>query len=130
MKAGTERKLCSGTLGRRLKRQIPAGRLVPAAGQVQKELLFLNSTRRADTRAGAAGNAGIGIDLVLAVTLGNRIDRALARAGAARDTRVCNFISHNTHPVLRANLYFGALGASGAGHHRKPTTAVPLLPLL
>jgi hypothetical protein len=56
--------------------------------------LRLGSSNRANAVAGAALDAGIRIDFVFAVTLGNCGDGALSLAGAAADAIIRNFISH------------------------------------
>ena len=50
---------------------------------------------RALGRAGAALDAGIGVDDVLAVAFRDRLYRALSRAGAARYTIIRDHISHS-----------------------------------
>lgn len=45
----------------------------------------------------SAANAGICINLVLAVALGNCIDRALAGTGTAANTGIVNYICHDNY---------------------------------
>ena len=55
----------------------------------------IDSTNRAASCAGTAFDALIGIDLVLAVALGDGANRAVAGTSAAHNARITNFISHN-----------------------------------
>jgi len=66
----------------------------------QKKLAFLNGLSGALIGAGAAGDADIGIDLVLAVAFGNCLNRALLSAGAAGNTSVSNDVSHGFTSIL------------------------------
>ena len=62
---------------------------------MKNELAFLDSFGGALISAGAAGNADIGVDDVLAVALGNSLNGALVGAGAASDTSVSDIVSHD-----------------------------------
>ena len=55
-----------------------------------KELLLNGSAHRAGAGASAAADAGIRVDDVLAVALGDRVHGTLGRAGAAADALVGN----------------------------------------
>ena len=66
-----------------------------------KELSFvsrLRSLNRADTRTGTAVNAGISVDNVLAVSLGNCADRTFTFTGTASDAVIGNYICHFVSP--------------------------------
>lgn len=62
------------------------------------EQLLLDSTGGANASAGAAIDASVGIDLVLASALRDSANRALASAGAAGDASVSNLVSHGVTP--------------------------------
>ena len=58
-------------------------------------ILFLRrSADRAGACAGTAFEAGVSVDLILAVAFGNRADRALGRAGTTGDALIRNLICH------------------------------------
>jgi hypothetical protein len=63
-------------------------------------LCLLNSTSRACTSAGTAIDAGISVDLVLAISLSDSSYRALASAGAAAYACIVNYICHDIVPPL------------------------------
>jgi hypothetical protein len=65
-------------------------------------LFRFNGFDRAIRRAGAAFNAGTGVDLVFSIALGNRANRAGLLAVTARDAIVMNYICHGEH--LQKNL--------------------------
>ena len=69
---------------------------------VQK-LSLLGSANGANTGTSTALDASIGIDLVLAVSLGNCFNRALCSASAASDAIIRNLVSHDKylHKVLQ-----------------------------
>ena len=59
--------------------------------------LGLGSGNGADVSASAAVDAQIGIDLVLAVTLGDSVHRAALSASAASDASIGNLVSHDSY---------------------------------
>ena len=61
---------------------------------LHRELFLLGSSYGADRFAVAAADAGIGIDNILIVALGDRAYGALGSACAALDAFVGNFIGH------------------------------------
>ena len=61
----------------------------------QSGLRLGGSAHGAGLGAGAAVDALVGVDFVLAVALGDRFNGAFAGAGAAGDARICNFVSHD-----------------------------------
>ena len=63
---------------------------------IQNESAFLDSFGGALIGAGAAGNADVSVDDVLAVALGDSLNGALIGAGAAGNTSVSNDVSHDT----------------------------------
>ena len=63
----------------------------------EEKLAFLNSFGGALISAGAAGNADISVDNVLAVALGNSLNGALIGAGAASNTSVSNNECHDIY---------------------------------
>ncbi len=69
-----------------------------------------NSGNRAFAGAGAAIQAGVRVDDILAVALGNRRNRAHASAGAASDAVVRNFVSHK-YPSSspRDRIFYGSV---------------------
>ena len=69
---------------------------------IQNESAFLDSFGGALISAGAAGNADISVDNVLAFALRNSLNGALVSAGAARDTSVSNNECHDIY--LHKNL--------------------------
>ena len=64
--------------------------------KVEEKLFFGRSGNRAGSRAVAAGDAGICVDNVLVVALGDGADRALFGASAALDAIVGNLKSHGS----------------------------------
>ena len=62
-----------------------------------EDLAFLDGADRAGICAGAAGDAGIGIDDILAVAFGNCADGALLSTGAAAATGAGNDVSHSSY---------------------------------
>ena len=58
------------------------------------ELAFLDGADGALISTGTAGNADIGVDLVLAVALRDSANRALVSTSAAGDTSISNDVSH------------------------------------
>ena len=65
----------------------------------------------AGVSAGAAFDAGIRVDLVLASTFTDRVDGALCSAGAAADAFFGNFVSHD--PYLQNSLHRDARDKGG-----------------
>ena len=65
-----------------------------------KQLRLSRGTDGAGIRAGAALDAGIRVDRVFSVALGNRSDRAFRRARAAGDALIRNLICHNEPSIL------------------------------
>ena len=72
------------------------GRLLPAVKE--SGLLLGGSSYGAGIGTGAAFDAGISIDHVLAVTLADSGYRALCSAGAAADAFIRNLVSHFLPP--------------------------------
>ena len=68
-------------------------------------LLLRRSAYRTDICTVAARNAGICIDLILAVALSNSVYRALSSASTAGNTIVTNFVSHNKKPPKLFNRF-------------------------
>ena len=68
----------------------------------EEKLAFLDSLDGALISAGAAGNADISVDNVLAFALGNSLNGALIGAGAAGDTSVSDNVCHDFY--LHNNL--------------------------
>lgn len=60
-----------------------------------QELGLSGSTNGAGAGASAALDAHIGIDFILAITLGDSGHGALGSAGAAADAIIGNLVSHN-----------------------------------
>ena len=60
-------------------------------------LAFLDSLGGALISAGAAGNADISVDNVLAFALGNSLNGALVGAGAAGNTSVSDNVCHDIY---------------------------------
>ena len=73
--------------------------------QKKNKLLFLDSFGGALISAGAAGNADVGIDLELAVALGNSLNGALIGAGAAGNASVSNLESHDVTSIIICDVY-------------------------
>ena len=67
---------------------------------IQKESAFLDSFGGALIGAGAAGNADISVDDVLALALRDSLNGALVSAGTASDTSVSDGISHSIYLQL------------------------------
>ena len=65
--------------------------------QKKNKLLFLDSFGGALISAGAAGNADISVDNVLAFAFGNSLNGALIGAGAASNTSVSNNECHDIY---------------------------------
>ena len=65
-----------------------------ATGQKAGILLLADRLSGADSSAGTAADAQIGINLVLAVALRDGVDGALALTGTAADTSITNLESH------------------------------------
>jgi len=65
------------------------------ANRDSKESAFLDSLNGALISAGAAADTNVGVDDVLAITLGNSLNGALVGAGAASDTSVSDIVSHD-----------------------------------
>ena len=65
------------------------------------------SANGAHARAGAAGDAGIGVDHKLAVAFADGGNRTFLGAGAAGDTFISDYISHDKYlrVMLMASLY-------------------------
>jgi hypothetical protein len=61
----------------------------------KEKLAFLDSLNGALVSASTAGNAGVGVDDVLAFAFGNSLNGALIGAGAASNTSVRNDVSHD-----------------------------------
>lgn len=59
-----------------------------------EDLLFSGSANGADGSAGAAADAGTGVDLVMISTLGNSANGAAGLAGAAADALIRNYVCH------------------------------------
>ena len=74
---------------------MPIGHTGWCVWKPKKRLAFLDGLSGALIGAGAAGNADVSVDDVLAVTLGDSLDGALIGAGAASDTSVSNLVSHD-----------------------------------
>ena len=66
-------------------------------GLLKNELAFLYSFGGALISAGAAGNADVSVDDVLAVALGNSLNGALICAGATGDTSVSDDVCHDIY---------------------------------
>lgn len=66
------------------------------------ELFLGNSTCRTCACAGTAADAGIGIDLKLAVSLGDSAYGALSGTCAARNTNITDYKSHSR--ILLKNI--------------------------
>ena len=64
-------------------------------------LALRNRSGRAGTSAGTALDAGIRIDHVLSVSLGDSAYRALSLAGSAAYTRVADYICHSIILLLK-----------------------------
>ena len=64
---------------------------------ILNESAFLDSFGGALIGAGAAGNADISVDDVLAVALRDSLNGALVSAGTASDTSVSDGISHSIY---------------------------------
>lgn len=62
------------------------------------ELRFLGSVYGAGVGTGAAIDALVGIDDVLAVSLGNGLGGTIGSAGAAVDASIADFVSHGSPP--------------------------------
>ena len=62
---------------------------------IEAESTFLDSFAGALVGAGAAADTDIGIDDVLVLTLGNCLDGTLLSAGAALDTGISDYVSHD-----------------------------------
>ena len=67
---------------------------------IHYESAFLDSFGGALIGAGAAGNADISVDDVLAVALRDSLNGALVSAGTASDTSVSDGISHSIYLQL------------------------------
>ena len=65
------------------------------ANVILNESAFLDSFGGALIGAGAAGNADVGVDDVLAVALRDSLDGALVGAGAASDTSIGDNVSQS-----------------------------------
>ena len=63
-----------------------------------EKLLLVRSAYGADRVAVAAGDAGVGVDDIFIVALGDSAYRALGSAGAALDALVGNLKSHSMYP--------------------------------
>jgi len=63
-----------------------------------QELALNRSRHRAVLGARAAVDAGIRVDHVLAITLADRANRAVAGAAAARDAIIINHVCHYNSP--------------------------------
>ena len=71
----------------------------PADAGLRSETLFLSGgSDGAGVCAGAAFNAGFGIDFVLSVSFFDGGNRALSSTGAAADAFIGNFVSHMIPP--------------------------------
>ena len=66
----------------------------PFLSESTRKSALRDRTHGARTSASAAIDAGISIDLVLAVALRNSADGALALAGTAADASIANYMSH------------------------------------
>jgi hypothetical protein len=66
-----------------------------AASGWNSKLAFLDGLSGALIGAGAAGNADVSVDDVLAVALGDSLNGALLSTGTARNTSVSNDVSHD-----------------------------------
>ena len=60
----------------------------------RQRLLFDRSANGADGSAGAAADAGTGVDLVMISNLGNSANGAAGLAGAAADALIRNYVCH------------------------------------
>ena len=74
---------------------MPIGHTGWCVWKPKKRLAFLDGLGGALISASAAGNADVGVDLVLAVTLGDSLNGALISAGAASDTCIGDNVSHD-----------------------------------
>ena len=73
---------------------------------MKNELAFLDSFSGALISTGAAGNADIGVDDVLAVAFGNSLNGALLGTGAAGNTSIGDDVSHGiTSKIILYVLY-------------------------
>ena len=66
---------------------------------------LVDSAGRANASTAAAGNAGISVNNILAISLRNSADRALALAGTATNTSISNYICHNRF-LLKYSKHF------------------------
>jgi hypothetical protein len=69
----------------------------------ERELLLLDGAHGAGTGAGTAGDAGVGVDVVLGVALGDGAHGALLSAGTAGDESIGNLICHGMF-LLRSGI--------------------------
>ena len=74
---------------------------------IQNESAFLDSFGGALIGAGAAGNADISVDDVLAFALGNSLNGAVIGASTALDASIGNIVSHDFPSIIcfRAFVY-------------------------
>ena len=68
--------------------------------------VLVGSTDRANARASAAGNAGVGIDNVLIVAGGNSGDGAVICASAAHDAFVVDLVSHKDYLLILSVIFY------------------------
>ena len=88
--------------------------------QFIKRLSLRGSAYRAGASASAAANAGVSVDNVLAVTLGNCVYRTSLSASAASDAIVRNYVCHIDLPPYKY------VPASADERQRQHTHSVPL----
>jgi len=70
-----------------------------------EKLAFFDGADGALISTGAAGNADVGVDLVLAVAFSNSADGALVGAGAAGHASISNNVSHGITSKLDLTRY-------------------------
>ena len=75
----------------------PAAQVRTAGASYQAGLHRGGGIHGAHIRTGAAVNAGISIDVVLGITLGNGRHRALGLACAAADASIRNLVGHRSY---------------------------------
>ncbi len=71
------------------------------------ELFFADSAYRAVSRAISAGNAGIGVNIILSISLGNSVYGAVSRASSAGNAGIVNFECHNCYLRYFLKSYTG-----------------------
>ena len=69
------------------------------------ELALNRSAHRAVLGARAAVDAGVRVDHVLAITLADRADRAVAGANATRDAIIINHVCHSSKNKYSSRKY-------------------------